>query len=78
VRVHPSFITENETNLDRLWGQPNASPWVKDAFHRYVISGETGQFNPDNTGTKAAARYSIDIPAGGSAVVRLRLSAIPR
>ena len=34
------LFTENETNAQRLWGQPNASPWVKDAFHTYVISGD--------------------------------------
>ncbi len=34
------LFTENETNADRLWGQPNPSPYVKDAFHRYVIAGE--------------------------------------
>ena len=34
------LFTENESNLQRLWGQPNASPWVKDAFHQYVVSGE--------------------------------------
>ena len=70
------LFTENESNLERLWGQPNPSPWVKDAFHRYVIAGEGGAVNPAQTGTKAAARYILDVPAGGSAVVRLRLSAV--
>ena len=69
------LFTENESNLQRLWGQPNPSPWVKDAFHRYVVSGESGAVNPAKTGTKAAARYILDVPAGGSSVVRLRLSA---
>ena len=69
------LFTENESNFQRLWGQPNASPWVKDAFHRYVVAGESGAVNPAKTGTKAAARYILDVPAGGSAVVRLRLSA---
>ncbi len=31
--------------------------------------------NPAKTGTKAAARYVLDVPAGGASVVRLRLSA---
>jgi hypothetical protein len=69
------LFTENESNLQRLWGQPNASPWVKDAFHEYVVSGNTGAVNPAKTGTKAAARYILDIPAGGSATIHLRLSA---
>jgi hypothetical protein len=71
------LFTENESNAQRLWGQPNTSPWVKDAFHRYVVDGEAGSVNPARTGTKAAARYVLDVPAAGSAVVKLRLSANP-
>ncbi len=33
--------------------------------------------NPAKTGTKAAARYVLDVPAGGCEVVRLRLAAAP-
>jgi hypothetical protein len=69
------LFTENESNVERLWGQPNPSPWVKDAFHQYVVSGNGAAVNPAKTGTKAAARYVLDVPAGGSSVVRLRLSA---
>ena len=68
------LFTENESNAHRLWGQPNASPWVKDAFHQYVVSGDAEAVNPARTGTKAAARYVLDVPAGGSLAVRLRLS----
>jgi hypothetical protein len=69
------LFTENESNVRRLWGQANAAPWVKDSFHQYVVSGDAGAVNPAKTGTKAAARYVLDVPAGGSSVVRLRLSA---
>jgi hypothetical protein len=68
------LFTENESNTQRLWGQPNASPWVKDAFHEAVVSGNSAAVNPAKTGTKASARYLLDAPSGGSAVVRLRLS----
>ena len=68
------LFTENETNAERLWGQPNATPHVKDAFHRYVIAGDRGAVNPAKTGTKAAARYLVDVPAGGCEVVQLRLT----
>jgi hypothetical protein len=68
------LFTENESNTERLWGQPNRSPYVKDAFHRYVVGGERAAVNPARTGTKAAACYRVDVPAGGSEVVRLRLS----
>jgi hypothetical protein len=67
------LFTENETNAQKLWGQPNPTPYVKDAFHRFVISGERDAVNPGKTGTKAAARYVLDLPAGGCQVVELRL-----
>jgi hypothetical protein len=71
------LFTENESNAQRLWNVPNASPYVKDAFHACVTSGATGAVNPDRTGTKAAAHYALEVPAGGSAVVRLRLTNTP-
>src|SRR4030095_14391048 len=40
------LFTENETNVQRLYGVPNASPYVKDAFHEYVISGNNDAVNP--------------------------------
>ncbi len=68
------LFTENESNFGRLWGQLNPSPYVKDAFHEYVIGGNKEAVNPDHTGTKAAAHYVLDVPAGGSKVVRIRMS----
>ena len=68
------LFTENESNAQRLWGQPGASPYVKDAFHTYLVSGRGEAVNPGKTGTKAAAHYRLDVPAGGSQTVRVRLS----
>ena len=68
------LFTENESNAFRLWGQPNPSPFMKDAFHEYVVSGKINAVNPSKVGTKAAAHYILEVPAGGSKVVRLRLS----
>ena len=67
------LFTENETNTERLWGVANPSPYVKDAFHEYVVHGQDGAVNPARTGTKAAAHYVLDIPPGGVRVVQLRL-----
>ena len=67
------LFTENESNANRLWEQPNPSPYVKDAFHNYVIGGNKEAVNPAKKGTRAAARYRLTVPAGGSEVVRLRL-----
>jgi len=69
------LFTENESNASHLWGQPNPSPYVKDAFHQYVVAGKHDAVNPSKTGTKAAALYVMEVPSGGSKVVRLRLSA---
>ena len=71
------LFTENETNATRLWGQPNSSAYVKDAFHHFLIEGRQEAVNPAKTGTKAAAHYTLDVPAGGSKVVRLRMSKKP-
>jgi len=69
------LFTENESNAMRLWGQPNQTPHVKDAFHAYVMSSQHDAVNPARTGTKAAAHYALDVPAGGSQTIRLRLAA---
>ncbi len=69
------LFTDNETNASRLWGQSNPSPYVKDAFHNYVISGKREALNPSKIGTKAAALYRMQVPAKGNQTVRLRLSA---
>ena len=68
------LFTENETNRAALFGTPNASSYVKDAFHRYLIDGETAAVNQQQRGTKAAVHYSREIDAGACATIRLRLS----
>jgi hypothetical protein len=68
------LFTENETNQHRLFDVSNRTPFVKDAFHRYVVNGESEAVNPSRTGTKAAARYPMELAPGESAVVKLRLS----
>jgi hypothetical protein len=67
------LFTENESNAGRLWGQPNASPFVKDAFHEFLISQKAEAVNLSKVGTKAAAHYCLEVPAQGSRFVRLRL-----
>lgn len=68
------LFTENETNHEKLFNSPNRTLYVKDAFHRYIVNKETGAINPNQTGTKSAVLYKTSIPAGKSAVFRLRLS----
>jgi Glycosyl hydrolase family 63 C-terminal domain len=69
----PLLFTENETNYERLFGCASPTAYVKDAFHRYVIAGETGAINPENFGTKAAVHYVLEIPPGGEVTIPLRL-----
>jgi hypothetical protein len=71
------LFTENETNAQRLWGGPNTSAYVKDAFHAYIISGNGAAVNPAHIGTKAAAHYALQVPARESQTVRLRLTTTP-
>jgi hypothetical protein len=70
----PVHFTENDTNSERLFGTPNASPYVKDAFHRYVVAGDASAVNPEQVGTKAAPHYTFRLEPGGEATVRLRLT----
>ncbi len=67
------LFTENETNAARLWGQVNTCLYVKDAFHEFLVAGRADAVNSEKAGTKAAVHYVLDVPAGGSQVVRLRL-----
>ncbi len=68
------MFTENDTDSERLFGVPNARPYVKDAFHRAVVDGDADAVDPGRTGSKAAFHVVRDLAAGGSAVIRLRLS----
>lgn len=71
------LFTENETNLQRLYGVPNSSPHVKDGVNDAVVRGNTGAVNPEQVGTKAAAHYQFEIEAGASQVLRVRLTPVP-
>ena len=70
----PLLFTENETNNERIFGQPNASPYVKDGINNYVVHGNHNAVNPAKTGTKSAAHYQLNVGAGQTATIRLRLS----
>ncbi|OYP38060.1 MGH1-like glycoside hydrolase domain-containing protein [Rhodopirellula sp. MGV] len=70
------LFTDNETNPHRHPGLPSESDYHKDAFHEYVIEGDTSKVNPANRGTKCAS-YGVDlIPGGESRTLRLRLTSI--
>ena len=70
----PVLYTENETNNKRVFGTDNASPYVKDGINNYVVQANQSAVNPEKTGTKSAAHYQLNVDAGKTATVRLRLS----
>ena len=72
----PQFLfTENDSNLQRLWGVPNRTPYVKDGINEAVVHGAEGTVNPDDVGTKVAAHYAFVIAPRATETVMLRLSA---
>ena len=70
----PFLFTENDTNNARLFGGANATPYVKDGINDYVVAGRQEAVNPNRIGTKAAAHYRLNVAAGATGVVRVRLS----
>ena len=71
----PLLFTENETNHERLFpGQKNESPYVKDGINDCVVQGNQSAVNPEKQGTKVAAHYPVNVGAGQTIVIRLRLS----
>jgi hypothetical protein len=70
------LFMENETNLTRLYGAANPTPYVKDGINQAVVHSQVEAVNPAGVGTKAAAHYRRVIDPGATAVVRLRLHKI--
>jgi Glycosyl hydrolase family 63 C-terminal domain len=68
------LFTENETNVERLYGTPNGSHAVKDGINDYIVHGNRNAVSPQSTGTKAAAHYALTLAPGESRSIRLRLT----
>src|SRR5262249_23564798 len=66
------LFTENETNYARLFQAANSSPYVKDGIHRYIVGGERGAVNPEQTGTKAALHYQKTLRPGETWTIQWR------
>ncbi|QEC70056.1 glucosidase [Panacibacter ginsenosidivorans] len=69
-----TLFTENETNKERLYGTPNESPFVKDAFHHAVINNDYKLLQGKESGTKFSPLYHLNIAGGSSETIKLRLS----
>jgi hypothetical protein len=68
------LFTENETNYEKVFNYRNRTPYVKDAFHRYLIEGQKAAVNPAQSGTKMAAHYPLNLGPGETATLKLRLT----
>jgi hypothetical protein len=68
------LFTENETDFARIFNVPNRSPYVKDAFHEYLIRGKKDAINPRQTGTKMAAYYPLQLGPGETKTIKLRIT----
>jgi Glycosyl hydrolase family 63 C-terminal domain len=68
-----TLFTENETNTQRLYGYAGPQ-YAKDGINDYIVQRRADAVNPAQSGTKASVHYSQTIPAGGSAVIKLRLT----
>ncbi|PYK65369.1 MAG: glucosidase, partial [Verrucomicrobia bacterium] len=69
----PFLFTENESNSPLLWGAVEDGAFAKDAFHGYVVHGRQDVVNSQGVGTKVAPHYVLDVAAGQSCTVPLRL-----
>jgi hypothetical protein len=63
----------NETNREKLYGIPNEQTFCKDGINDYIVSGDNSGLNPTHIGTKAAAIFELEIPAGGSKSIKMRM-----
>ncbi len=68
------IFCDNETNIEKVFGQPRVLGYFKDGFHDYVVGGERGAVNPAKIGTKSAFHHVLNVPSGESRTVRARLS----
>ncbi|MBN9563168.1 MAG: glucosidase [Alphaproteobacteria bacterium] len=69
---HELLFCENETNTRRLDGTTQPG-FFKDAINDYIVHGDRDAVNPQREGSKCAARVQLDLAAGASARVRVRL-----
>jgi len=67
------LFVENETNTARLWPGNGGPAFPKDGINDHVIHG-ADTVNPALAGTKASAVYALNIEAGATRQILLRLS----
>lgn len=69
------LFTENETNTEKVSQIPNATVFVKDAFHDAIIEGKNLQALRDKkTGTKFSPVYQLKVSAGATKTIYCRFT----
>ena len=68
------LFTNNETNSEKLFSQPNKTPYVKDLFHDAVINSDFELTRAVDEGTKFAPMYSELVKGESEISIKLRLS----
>ena len=69
------LFTENETNKEKIKGEPNESIFVKDAFHDAIIKGaNVPELSKKKTGTKFSPVYKLKVPGGTTKTIYCRLN----
>ncbi|MBI3943463.1 MAG: glucosidase, partial [Chloroflexi bacterium] len=68
------LFTENDTNTERLFKWPNATPHVKDSINDAIIHRQIDRVNPEQKGTKVAAWFKTRIAPNETFTVRVRFS----
>src|SRR6266540_5230260 len=65
------LFTENESNSERLWRLPNATPFVKDSINDYVVKGNKNAVNPACGLLTTVMNAFIDTPIGSRMPARV-------
>lgn len=73
-RPNKLLFTQNETNMERVFNGTNDHPFKKDLFHEAVINGDYSLAEKNSEGTKFAPLYELNIEAGETKTIRLRLT----
>jgi len=68
------LFTENETNMQRIFGVENTTPYVKDAINDAVVAGDYSLFENHTGGTKFSPIYQLKVAGKKSVTVKLRLT----
>ena len=69
------LFTENETNMEKVYAQPNDHPYKKDLFHNSVVNNDYSIISKNTQGTKFAPLYEMNLKGGETKTIKLRLTA---